>query len=242
MGAIREIFRRAAHILRLWHVERNVLPRCKGFFSSAEAWATFFGHWRELLRSPTPESYSEALGDLRARYPGNSVIDYVAKTWLLYKEALVKVWTNRALHFGISTTSRVEGSHSALKGYLQVSTGNLHAVTERVGLLLANHAVEHRAEKAQALTQIGGGLRIPLFVSQVGLISPMALGKLLEQRARLTDDQRRASDPCIGVFRMTMGLPCAHELGDRERAGGCLALGIYIPIGYSIGREPFPWL
>jgi hypothetical protein len=223
MGAIRDVFPRAKLILCLWHVEKNVLARCKRFFRDAETWQGFFRAWRDLLGSATPESYFEALSDLRTRYPGPGAVEYVEKTWLPYKEALVKAWTNRTLHFGIKTTSRVEGSHSALKGYLQVSTGDLHAVTERVGLLLANQAIEIRAAKARALTRIGADLRIPLFAELIGLVSPIALRKLLEQRGKLTGDRPTVADPCTGVFRVTMGLPCAHELADCARAGGSLA-------------------
>jgi hypothetical protein len=127
-----------------------------------------------------------------------------------------------ALTLGIKTTSRVEGSHSALKSYLQTSTGDLQAVVQRLGLLLANQAVEARAAKAQAYTRIGGTFRIPLFVDLLGLVSPIALRQLLEQRRRLTGTPPAIADPCTGVFRTTMGLPCAHELADRLRAGGSL--------------------
>jgi hypothetical protein len=223
MGAIRDVFPRAGHLLCQWHVQKNVLARCKRHFSSAEDWEEFFRVWRNLLASATPESYTEALGEFRAQYPRSLALAYLEKTWLPYKESLVLAWTNRTLHFGILTTSRVEGSHSVLKGYLQVSTGDLHAVAERMGLLVANQAIEARAGKARALTRIGGNLRIPLFVELIGLVSPIALRQLLEQRRKLTGDRPTVAAPCTRVFRATMGLPCSHEIADRVRAGGSLS-------------------
>ena len=118
----------------------------------------------------------------------------------------------------------MEGSHSALKGYLQVSTGDLHAVVERIGLLLAKQAVEARAARAQAYTRIAGNLRITLFADLVGLVSPIALRELLAQRATLVAAVEDPS-PCTRVFRTTMGLPCSHEMADRVRSGRSLSPG-----------------
>jgi hypothetical protein len=42
------------------------------------------------------------------------------------------------LHFGNRATLQVEGAHSVLKSYLQVSTGNLKAVYDKITLLLIN--------------------------------------------------------------------------------------------------------
>jgi hypothetical protein len=223
MGAIRLVFPSAKLVLCLWHVEKNVAARCKRFFRDGEAWNEFFRAWGALLQSATPEGYFEALGDFWTRFSGSpGAIDYLEKTWLPYREALAKAWTNRILRFGITTTSRVEGSHRALKGYLQVSTGDLHAVVERMGLLVANQAVEARAAKAQALTRLGADLRIALFVDLLGVASPVGLRQILQQRRKLTGDPLAVPEPCTGAFRAVMGLPCAHELVDRVRSGDSL--------------------
>ena len=224
MSAIREIFPRARNVLCLWHVAKNVLARCKRHFPTGDDWTGFLAAWQALLASPTPEDYDARLSDFRTRYCGLPALPYLERTWLPYKEALVLAWTNRALHLGLTTTSRVEGAHSALKTYLQVSTGDLHAVVGRIELLIDNQTVEARAAKARALTRIGGDLRIPLFVELIGVASPVGLRLIVAQRRKLAGDPPAVADPCTGVFRTTMGLPCAHELGERLRAGGTLSL------------------
>jgi hypothetical protein len=119
MGAIRAVFPGARHLLCLWHVAKNVVARCKRFFQADKAWTDFLEAWGALLRSATVEAYSKAPGACRVRFAGAPrALAYLEQTWLPYKEAIVKAWTDRALHFGISTTSRVGGAHSALKGYL----------------------------------------------------------------------------------------------------------------------------
>ena len=220
MGAIRAVFPGARHVLCLWHVAKNVVARCKRYFRSDEAWDEFFQAWGALLRSATVDAYFEALGDFRVCFAGApQAVAYLERTWLPYKESLIKAWTDRAMHFGVSTTSRVEGAHSALKGYLQISTGDLQAVVDRIGLLLTNQGVEARAAKARARTRIGGDLRVPLFVDLLGVASPVALRLLLGQRRRLLGEPTPELPPCRGVFRRAIGLPCAHEFADRERTG-----------------------
>lgn len=216
------VFPAAKLVLCLWHINKNILARCKRHFRSDDDWIQFFGTWAVLLQMATLESYSEALGHLRARYERFLALDYVEKTWFPYKEDLVRAWTDRALHLDISTTSRVEGSYSALKRYLQVTTGNFHAVAERVGLSLANRANEARAAKARAHTQIGEDLRNPLCVNLLGIASPIALRKLIYHRRLVTRKPLAIADPCTGLFRVTTGLPCAHELCDRVRLLGSL--------------------
>ena len=64
------------------------------------------------------------MGAIRAVFPGAR---HLLCLWHVAKNVVArckrffqadKAWTDRALHFGISTTSRVGGAHSALKGYL----------------------------------------------------------------------------------------------------------------------------
>lgn len=50
----------------------------------------------------------------------------------MWKEKLVKCWVDICLHFGVQVTSPIEGCHAVLKAYLQVSTGNLKGVFDRL--------------------------------------------------------------------------------------------------------------
>ncbi|CAG8788749.1 8673_t:CDS:1, partial [Racocetra persica] len=63
-------------------------------------------------------------------------------------------WVDHYLHLGNTSTSRVEGSHSVLKKYLQISTGNLNIVHEKISLLLENQHHEIKAMIAKDKTRI----------------------------------------------------------------------------------------
>ena len=98
------------------------------------------------------------------------------KTWLNeHKERFVHCWADRHLHFGNRETSRVEGAHSVIKRYLQVSTGNLHDVFSKLFLMLATHHHEHKAALSMAKNRIPQSFRTSLFNNLIGYITPFAL-------------------------------------------------------------------
>ena len=61
---------------------------------------------------------------------------YLKIEWLIVKEQFCHAWTNNCLHFGQRLTSRVEGSHNALKRRLKVSTSDLKHVVDSLELLI----------------------------------------------------------------------------------------------------------
>ena len=63
-----------------------------------------------------------------------NLYNYLERTWLIHKEKFVKAWTNKVLHFGNTTTCRVESAHNALKKWLATSTGSIDSVFEKVHL------------------------------------------------------------------------------------------------------------
>jgi hypothetical protein len=55
-----------------------------------------------------------------------------------YNTYFVGVYVDKVPHFELSSSSRVKGVHSALKQRLQVSTGDMMTVVERVLQFLAD--------------------------------------------------------------------------------------------------------
>ena len=81
-------------------------------------------------------------------------VHYLRTTWLPYKWQWAKPFTDHIRHFEQLSTSRVEGAHSALKWYLQVSIGDLNTVVDSIRLLLIAQHTEHIISFAQAGTQV----------------------------------------------------------------------------------------
>ena len=65
-----------------------------------------------------------------------AVLDYITNQWLPKKEVFIKAYTNGIHHLGRHSTSIAEGSHAALKQYIQTLTGDLLQVFERIELKL----------------------------------------------------------------------------------------------------------
>ena len=144
-------------------------------------------------------------------------------TWLKeWKHLVVQVWTDLYLHMDNRTTSRVEGAHNALKKYLQVSTGDLKAVFDRIVILLTTQHIEFDGAVAQQQVKTLHTARHLLYAQLLGRVSNFALGKLWDQRFRLT--QPESLPVCTSRFTLSMGLPCAHKIKQRLDEGGVLTL------------------
>jgi hypothetical protein len=105
---------------------------------------------------------------------------------------------------------------------LQVSTGDLKIVFEKIRLLLKNDHMEHDSALAMDLTHIPHTARDPLYSQLIGRVSNFALGKIWEQRHRLVVSE--LLPPCTRTFSSSMGLPCAHQIQQRLRENQVLQL------------------
>jgi hypothetical protein len=111
-NAISKVFPRSVGLLCIWHANKNVQQHCKGKFTSAEGWTSFFQHWQSIVRSPDPSEYQARLTKFTTKYntpDHQECVQYIQTTWLRpgRKEALVQAWTNQTIHFGATVTSRL---------------------------------------------------------------------------------------------------------------------------------------
>ena len=63
MGLIRtisDVFPSSAHLLCIWHVNKNVLAHCKSAFSTSETWEKFYAEWHTVIQATTIETYNNA--------------------------------------------------------------------------------------------------------------------------------------------------------------------------------------
>ncbi|KAL6547501.1 hypothetical protein OROMI_023222 [Orobanche minor] len=213
MKAIEVVFPNASNLLCVWHIEKNILSNCKPHFEKKEHWDEFLIAWNKIVYSTTEEAFGRACGEIEFVYREKKrILSYLRNTWLPYKQYFVTAWTDKKLHFRNHATSRAEGAHSKLKKYLMVSTGDILVVKEKVCLLLENDLRELKVRIANERIQIPHMCSIPFYREVVSRLSIFALNELEKQFEMLKT--KKMSSVCTGVFKATMGLPCAHMMSS----------------------------
>ena len=143
------------------------------------------------------------------------MLKYIETTWLKpWKESIVRAYADRYLHFGNRATSRVEGGHSILKRYLQISTGDLKHALEKINLMLTNQINEHQVAMAQAKDRTPQRFMVPFLSELIGHVTPFALHKIMDQHNLLTKPNLIV---CHHSMRDSMGIPCHHQIAERLR-------------------------
>nr|CCA18752.1 conserved hypothetical protein [Albugo laibachii Nc14] len=133
------------------------------------------------------------------------------------KKQFVKAWTSKHSHFGNKSSSREERAHEFVKNFLQVSTGDLLLVFNKL-----NTALDHqiKAEVSQrSVEKMHHLVKIPeIFASVSGKISLFALKKCLVQHGK----RKQELHPCTGIFTLELGIPWTHKLAAIIRNRGTL--------------------
>jgi hypothetical protein len=126
-NALQQIFPHVKHFLCIWHIQKDVLARCKKEFEESCLWDYFYRKWFEVMYSESEQIYAEKWNALEEFLQGMGkvqVINYLQRTWLPYKEKFVSAWTRKHTHYGQCSTSRVEGEHRRVKNYIEVHMMN----------------------------------------------------------------------------------------------------------------------
>jgi histone-lysine N-methyltransferase SETD2 len=132
MRATEIAFPVAHKMLCRWHICKNVMAKHRIGFTE-EDWQTFMTLFSGVMQVGTEDELQEKLVQIQTEWVGTQprVVQYVF-SWMLYKTYFIGAYVDKVPHFESSSSSRVEGTHLALKQRLQVSTGDMMTVVERV--------------------------------------------------------------------------------------------------------------
>ncbi|KAG5527943.1 hypothetical protein RHGRI_028764 [Rhododendron griersonianum] len=162
---------------------------------------------------PDEEAFNEAWKLVELLYKDKEkVVCYIRKTWLPFKEQFVHAWTENCAHFGNRVSSRAEGAHGKLKKYLQVSTGDLYQVKNKICLAIENEFKEITTQLSSERIRIPHNCNNYFFKELITKVSSFALRKLVDQYEMLKHGTMKST--CMGHFMASMGLPCAHKMID----------------------------
>lgn len=164
--------------------------------------------WNLFVQSKTSKSYEENLEDVMKVARTHEIWDYLEKTWIHRAPRFVALFTSQNPHFGNSSTSRVEGGHHRLKGFLDGSNNDFitcFKAFKRAGdTQYKDIMITTGIESKKTL------LGLPLFFQELnGVVSHFALKKIKTQFNRIP---KAIGENCTKTFRGAWGMPCAHEL------------------------------
>lgn len=109
--------------------------------------------------------------------------------WLdIWKRRIVRCWTNKAMYFGMHSTSRVEGYHTSMKGWTTSSTGDLLTLHTRMVHWWRNSIHKYKTAVSDALVKTKSLLRGPLF-AKVVVVHDHALATCLDNLHNLSNNQ-----------------------------------------------------
>src|SRR4051794_26487175 len=166
MNSICEVFPTVHNLLCTWHIDQCVKGKAVKEFhkdSEQEAKAEFIKAWMNLVQSRSVAVYNYEWSRMQDVYTSRpALLAYLKNTWLdPYQYKIIHCWTDEVYHFGHCVTSRVEGAHNTLKGYLQVSTDDLKTVVDNMEQLLTSQHIELKAALGNAKLRPGHDIQIP---------------------------------------------------------------------------------
>ncbi len=225
MSAIGKVFPQSTLILCIWHINKNLLVRCRSWVGNR--WDEFLSMWNKLINSATEQEYEERKSGFFSKFSDHKrALLYLTNQWLPFKSHFVACFLN-CMHLGTLVTSRVEGAHSLLKNHLQTGTLDLPTVAFRIHIMLKNQFTEIKAKIDKDRLFSKGEHRLDVFQNLLRKISQFALDKVFEQfQAARTG----TASSCTGKFTKIWGLPCQHFIKD------CMASSTPIPLSSINGQ------
>ena len=88
MSTLDRIYPSSDHILCRWHINMNVVAKCKKHFKTKESFEKFYELWTAVLDASTEEQYTKNVDQLKAKAPPVA-FKYVSQTWLIWREKVV---------------------------------------------------------------------------------------------------------------------------------------------------------
>ncbi|CAG8566317.1 15593_t:CDS:1 [Cetraspora pellucida] len=221
IGAISKVFSTTKQILYAWHINKNVLAKCKCHFDTEEQWTKFMKMWQTIIGSVTEQEFMDRWNRFIECYKNKpNILNYIQETWISYKEHFIFSWTNCHLHLSNKETSRVEGAHAVFKKCLQSSMGDLEFVYRKIVLQVESQIREIRVMISSERMKIHHTYQISLFEPFLCRVSVFALKKIYDELIKASDTtQNLPLRPCKKTLKSTIGLPCSHIISE------CLATG-----------------
>jgi MULE transposase domain len=180
--------------------------------------------WRVMVYTAKEEDFDNAWERMQTEFNRPSLVSYVKKHLIPFKEQWACCYINRYMNFGQRTTSPTEASHRNLKSYLLKGTSTLFRLAEVIQTMLMNAQTAFEKEVDRQETHLRR-----IYMGQTWLghsnrdISYRGVNILAKQKyltMRYLSSRSVVLSPCTGRFRRQYSMPCSHDLFRILSEGG----------------------
>ena len=180
MKAVFIHFPSATPMLCRWHINKDVLAYSKSRIRDGKIHEAFLQAWSKVTFADTEARYKSLWESMRREYIVSypEVVEYLKNTWLIHDRKIICLYTGKYFHLGSSTSSRVEGAHATLKGYVKNASADLFLVGNLISYASKNQFTEIEAAVSRSQIERPHLLCIEFFSSVLGKISSFALEKV----------------------------------------------------------------
>ncbi|XP_058769876.1 PKS-NRPS hybrid synthetase cheA-like [Vicia villosa] len=213
MKAVEVVFPTTHNLLCRFHINQNVGMKCKEYVMK-DMRETIGTLWKDVVWASNEVEYGVRFQYLeQACFACTNFLDYVKNTWLIpHRQRFVGAWINLVLHFGNTTTNRVESAHWKLKQMLGNSLGDMVKVWEAMNSNPKIQIGNIRASFQKSFYEVEHTHISPFYDNLRGSVSRAALRRIAEELSRL-DYVLNSRETCGCTMRTSYGLPCACEMG-----------------------------
>ncbi|XP_004498020.2 PKS-NRPS hybrid synthetase cheA-like [Cicer arietinum] len=199
INAVENVFPKVVNLLCLFHICKNVKTKCKMNVFSKKKQVQILEAWETLIYSYDEAQYYMKLAIFEGICSNCSIFyDYVHEQWLIpYNERFVEALTNRVMHFGNTTTQRVESVHWSLTRILQDSIGDICSVWETINSMIVLQHNEIIASFEKSIIQKVHRYSNRLYANLHGVVSKNTIDHIAAEYNRV---------------KTTHGLPCTCEI------------------------------
>ena len=215
MSMIETIFLFINHMLCIWHINKNVLVKCKREFDIVDVWDIFYVEWRQLINVEIEDTFNELWIDFVVKYWSHfKMIEYLTFIYYSIRQRFVKCFMNQMRHFLIIITSRDKNDHVALKKQLKTFKNDLKTIINDIKLLLINEMNNYLIAFNSTKDRYSIDFRKTIFWRIVKHVTFFAFWKILNQYNLLTQ-QFTAIRACTKIFIIIIDLLCSHKIQKR---------------------------
>lgn len=239
INALEVVFPETPTLLCLWHIMKNVSAYAKKHGMPDVVMTTDAGHSKRIqslhpgktestkftafmssfgrcISVPTEVEFNISLEKMRMLSP--VVTQYIESQYLgIWKHKVAACFTRDVVTFGITTTSRGEGSHSAMKSWLSLSKSDIHEFWSKMNLLWKQQHDQYCYIMARAGSTVSSGRQTPFWAAVNRRIHVYPLQEALKQWEKRTEDSI-----CSGQYTKKTGIPCRHSIARLIGAGHIL--------------------